>query len=158
MRKPARRVGQNVELFSRFLGSELAATAAYRAALEKVNESSTLFAPLERALKSHQDRVDALNEKLERLSASQAVTLTPWKKMTASVVKMAASIHPFAAVELLAQGELNGLAAYEAMISELPPRARLLMQRVLLPAQRLTSEAMGSAARSFALPTAAAAA
>ena len=148
MRKSARRVEPKVELIqSSLAANERGAIAAYGIVLRVLSASHPARAVLEQTLADHQRRLATLETVLP-----DDGSVRPWKKMNGAVLRMAASIHPWAAIQLLAQGEVNGVAAYEAAVETAPAKVKPGLVK-LLAAQRAVVAAMQEVERGFGAAT-----
>lgn len=152
MRRAARRVEAEVELIHPpFPEHERGALAAYRAVLEVLPPTHPARSALERALATHQRQLEMLAPGFPSSTGVRA-----WKKMNAAIVRMAASIHPWAAVQLLSQGEQHALSAYEAAADRAPAKVREALRKVLASQRELAGQ-LQTLERSFAQPAAVAA-
>jgi hypothetical protein len=117
----------SVDKLNEFLRGEMSAVETYQMALDKIQGSSATRDELMVNLKSHQDRVIALQDAIVALGGTPAKSSGPWGAFAKIVEGAARMLGEKAAIDVLEEGEDHGLKDYRKDINELDTRGRQLV-------------------------------
>lgn len=117
----------SVDKLNEFLRGELSAVETYQMALDKLEGTSAARAELLVNLKSHQDRVIALQDAIVALGGTPARSSGPWGTFAKLVEGAAKMLGEKAAIDALEEGEDHGLKDYRKDINELDVRGRQIV-------------------------------
>ena len=137
---------QTIDQLNSFLRGELAAVETYRQALSKI-ENATHRATLEQSSRSHQNRVDWLNQEIQRRGGSPAKGSGIWGTFAKAVEGTAKSFSDKAAIAALEEGEDHGKDDYQKDVHKLDATARQLIESRIIPEQRRTHDALSALKR-----------
>jgi uncharacterized protein (TIGR02284 family) len=136
----------SIDQLNSFLRGEMSAVETYQMALDKLDATSTARDELLVNLKSHQDRVMALQDAIVALGGKPATSSGPWGAFAKIVEGTAKVLGDKAAVAALEEGEDHGLKDYKADIDEVDPACRHIVQR-MLPMQQQTHDRLSALKR-----------
>lgn len=117
----------SVDKLNEFLRGEMSAVETYQMALDKLQGSSAARDELLVNLKSHQDRVIALEDAIVALGGTPARSSGPWGALAKLVEGAAKVLGEKAAIDVLEEGEDHGLKDYRKDINELDTRSRQIV-------------------------------
>lgn len=133
----------SVDQLNSFLRGEMSAVETYQMALDKLDRTSTARDELLANLKSHQDRVMALQDAIVQLGGTPAKSSGPWGSFAKAVEGTAKVLGDKAAVAALEEGEDHGLKDYRGERDELTPECQTIISR-LLPMQQQTHDRLSA--------------
>ena len=136
----------SIDQLNSFLRGEISAVETYQMALDKLDRTSTARDELLANLKSHQDRVMALQEAITTLGGTPAQGSGPWGAFAKMVEGAAKTLGDKAAVAALEEGEDHGLKDYKNDISDVGPECRQVISR-LIQQQQLTHDRLSALKR-----------
>jgi uncharacterized protein (TIGR02284 family) len=136
----------SIDQLNSFLRGEMSAVETYQMALGKLDATSTARDELLVNLKSHQDRVMALQDAIVALGGTPAKSSGPWGAFAKIVEGTAKVLGDKAAVAALEEGEDHGLKDYKEDIDELDPECRHIVGR-MLPLQQQTHDRLSALKR-----------
>lgn len=131
----------DVETLNSFLRGELSAVETYRQALGHVS-TDRLREPLQDCLTDHEQRVEAIRDRISKLGGKPAEGSGVWGAFAKIVQAGADALGEQAAVQALEQGEDHGLADYQRDMDKTHGDARRFVRMELLPAQKRTHDRM----------------
>lgn len=131
----------DVETLNSFLRGELSAVETYRQALGHVS-TDRLREPLQDCLTDHEQRVEAIRDRISKLGGKPAEGSGMWGAFAKIVQAGADALGEQAAVQALEQGEDHGLADYQRDMDKTHGDARRFVRMELLPAQKRTHDRM----------------
>lgn len=134
----------SIDQLNSFLRGEIAAVETYQMALDKIDETSTTRDELLVNLKSHQDRVMALQDAITAIGGTPAKGSGPWGTFAKAVEGSAKLMGDKATVAALEEGEDHGLKLYRDDLDKLDATSRQLVQMDLMPAQEQTHRDMSA--------------
>ena len=134
----------SIDQLNSFLRGEIAAVETYQMALDKIDETSTTRDELLVNLKSHQDRVMALQDAITAIGGTPAKGSGPWGTFAKAVEGSAKLMGDKATVAALEEGEDHGIADYKRGLDDLDPDARALVTTQLMPLQQQTHSRMSN--------------
>ncbi|HVK84722.1 MAG TPA: DUF2383 domain-containing protein [Kofleriaceae bacterium] len=137
----------SIEQLNSFLRGEMAAVETYEMALEKIDEISTARDELLINLKSHRDRVMALQEAIVAAGGTPATSSGPWGTFAKAVEGSAKVFGEKAAVAALEEGEDHGVKDYNEDLDDLDPEVRQLVTTELIPEQQKTHDRLSELKR-----------
>lgn len=117
----------SVDKLNEFLRGEMSAVETYQMALDKIEGTSAARDELIVNLKSHQDRVIALQDSIVALGGTPAKSSGPWGAFARLVEGAAKVLGEKAAIDALEEGEDHGLKDYRKDLNELDARGRQLV-------------------------------
>src|SRR5690349_14948892 len=117
---------QTIDQLNSFLRGELAAVETYRQALSKI-ENATHRATLEQCSRSHQSRVEWLEQEVSRRGGSPVKSSGAWGAFAKAVEGTAKVFGDKAAIAALEEGEDHGKDDYSKDINKLDATARQLV-------------------------------
>jgi demethoxyubiquinone hydroxylase (CLK1/Coq7/Cat5 family) len=138
----------DVETLNSFLRGEISAVETYRQAIGRISDEG-LRAQLETCQQDHEQRVAAIQERIEKLGGTPAKGSGPWGAFATLVEGGAALLGEKAAVQALEEGEDHGLADYERDVEQVHGEARRFVRMELLPAQRRTHKRLSHLKRTL---------
>jgi hypothetical protein len=136
----------SIDQLNSFLRGEMSAVETYQMALDKLDATSTARDELLVNLKSHQDRVMALQDAIVALGGTPSKSSGPWGAFAKAVEGTAKVLGEKATVAALEEGEDHGLKDYRSDIDELDPECRRLVVQ-LLPMQQQTHDRLSALKR-----------
>jgi len=137
----------SIEQLNSFLRGEMAAVETYEMTLEKIDEISTARDELLINLKSHRDRVMALQEAIVAAGGTPATSSGPWGTFAKAVEGSAKVFGEKAAVAALEEGEDHGVKDYNEDLDDLDPEVRQLVTTELIPEQQKTHDRLSELKR-----------
>ena len=137
----------SIEQLNSFLRGEMSAVETYRMALDKLDRTSSARNQLLVNLKSHEDRVIALQDAITAAGGTPAESSGPWGTFAKIVEGAAKALGEKAAVAALEEGEDHGLKDYKADIDDLDPTCRHLVLNQLIPQQQQTHDRLSELKR-----------
>jgi hypothetical protein len=117
----------SVDKLNEFLRGEMSAVETYQMALDKLEGTSAARDELIVNLKSHQDRVIALQDAIVALGGTPAQSSGPWGAFARLVEGAAKVLGEKAAIDVLEEGEDHGLKDYRKDMDTLDPRGRQIV-------------------------------
>jgi hypothetical protein len=126
----------SIDQLNSFLRGEMSAVETYRMALDKLDQTSTARDELLVNLKSHQDRVMALQDAIIALGGQPAQGSGPWGTFAKAVEGAAKVLGEKATVAALEEGEDHGLKDYKSDISELSPDCQRIVDQLVVQQQQ----------------------
>jgi hypothetical protein len=117
----------SVDKLNEFLRGEMSAVETYQMALGKLEGTSAARDELIVNLKSHQDRVIALQDAIVALGGTPAESSGPWGAFAKLVEGAAKVLGEKAAIDALEEGEDHGLKDYRKDMDKLDPRGRQIV-------------------------------
>jgi demethoxyubiquinone hydroxylase (CLK1/Coq7/Cat5 family) len=129
---------RDVDQLNSFLRGELAAVETYAIALDHLKLESTARSRLDACLRSHEQRVEWLKERILHLGGRPAAGAGAWGAVTRAIEASASAFGDRAAIAALEQGEDHGLRDYKEDVVKLDERAKDLVLERLLPEQQQT--------------------
>ncbi|HEY0478393.1 MAG TPA: DUF2383 domain-containing protein [Kofleriaceae bacterium] len=139
----------SVDQLNSFLRGEMSAVETYQMALDKLDKISTARDELLVNLKSHQDRVLALQDAIIALGGTPAESSGPWGAFAKAVEGSAKVLGEKVAIAALEEGEDHGLKDYRGERDELAPECQSIIGR-LLPMQQQTHDRLSALKRRMA--------
>lgn len=136
----------NIDQLNSFLRGEMAAVETYQMALDKLAASSTARDELLVNLKSHQDRVMALQDAIVAIGGTPSKSSGPWGTFAKMVEGTAKVLGDKAAVAALEEGEDHGLKDYKNDVNDLDPECRRIVTQ-LIPQQQQTHDRLSALKR-----------
>jgi uncharacterized protein (TIGR02284 family) len=140
----------SIDKLNSFLRGEISAVETYQMALDKLDKASTARDELLVNLKSHQDRVMALQDTIVALGGTPAKSSGPWGTFAKIVEGTAKTLGDKAAVAALEEGEDHGLKDYKADINKLAPECQNIVAGKLLPQQQQSHDRLSALKRHLA--------
>ena len=140
----------SIDQLNSFLRGEMSAVETYRMALDKLDRTSTARDELLINLKSHEDRVMALQDAIVAAGGTPAKGSGPWGTFAKIVEGAAKTLGEKVAVAALEEGEDHGLKDYKADVDELEPACRQLVMSQLIPQQQQTHDRLSALKRHLA--------
>lgn len=110
----------SIDQLNSFLRGEIAAVETYQMALDKLDNASTARNELLANLKSHQDRVIALQDAIAAIGGTPAKGSGPWGTFAKAVEGSAKILGDKATVAALEEGEDHGLKDYKKDAADVP--------------------------------------
>lgn len=126
----------SIDQLNSFLRGEMSAVETYQMALDKLDHTSTARDELLLNLKSHQDRVLALQDAITAAGGTPAKGSGPWGAFAKAVEGTAKIMGEKAAVAALEEGEDHGLKDYKSESTEIDPQCRPIVGRMLMMQQQ----------------------
>lgn len=126
----------SVDKLNEFLRGELSAVETYQMALDKIEGSSVARDELVVNLKSHQDRVIALQDAIVALGGAPAKSSGPWGAFAKLVEGAAKVLGEKAAIDVLEEGEDHGLKDYRKDMDQLDARGRQIVSGMIAMQQQ----------------------
>ncbi|HEX8113748.1 MAG TPA: DUF2383 domain-containing protein, partial [Kofleriaceae bacterium] len=117
----------SIDKLNEFLRGEMSAVETYQMALDKIEGSSAARDELLVNLKSHRDRVIALQDAIVALGGTPAQSSGPWGTFAKLVEGAAKVLGDKAAIDALEEGEDHGLKDYRKDLDQLDARGRQLV-------------------------------
>lgn len=114
----------SVDKLNDLLRGEMSAVETYRMALDKLDGASTARDELLVNMKSHQDRVLALQDAIVAAGGTPAKSSGPWGAFAKMVEGTAKALGEKAAIAALEEGEDHGVKDYQDNLDDLDPRCR----------------------------------
>lgn len=121
----------SIDKLNDFLRGEISAVETYQMALDKLEPASTARDELLVNLKSHQDRVMALQDAILAAGGTPAKGSGPWGTFAKIVEGTAKVFGEKAAVAALEEGEDHGLKDYKADTDQLDAQCRQLVTQMI---------------------------
>ncbi|HEU4733423.1 MAG TPA: DUF2383 domain-containing protein [Kofleriaceae bacterium] len=121
----------SIDQLNSFLRGEMSAVETYQMALDKLDAASAARDELLVNLKSHQDRVMALQDAIAASGGTPVTSSGAWGTFAKIVEGTAKALGDKAAVAALEEGEDHGLKDYRADLDELDPRCRQIAGQML---------------------------
>ena len=121
----------SIDKLNDFLRGEISAVETYQMALDKLDRASTTRDELLVNLKSHQDRVMALQESIRAAGGTPATSSGPWGTFAKAVEGTAKALGEKAAIAALEEGEDHGLKDYKSDLDDLDPQCRQIVGRMI---------------------------
>jgi hypothetical protein len=140
----------SIEQLNSFLRGEMSAVETYRMALDKLDRTSAARDELLVNLKSHEDRVMALQDAIAAAGGTPAKSSGPWGAFAKIVEGAAKTLGEKTAIAALEEGEDHGLKDYKAEIDDLDPTCRHLVVNQLIPQQQQTHDRLSALKRHLA--------
>jgi uncharacterized protein (TIGR02284 family) len=131
---------QDIKKLNSLLRGEIAAVETYGQCIEKMKDSATV-AELRALQSSHQLRVHELRQQIIALGGQPEQGSGAWGAFAKLVEGGAKVFGESAAISALEEGEDKGKRDY-ADLDDLSPSVRNFVQRVLVPEQRRTHDAL----------------
>ena len=131
---------QDIKKLNSLLRGEFAAVETYGQCIEKMKDSATV-AELRALQSSHQLRVNELQQQIIALGGQPEQGSGAWGAFAKLVEGGAKIFGESAAISALEEGEDKGKRDY-ADLDDLSPTVRSFVQRVLVPEQRRTHDAL----------------
>ncbi len=138
----------DVETLNSFLRGEISAVETYRQAIGSMS-SEALRAQLEECQRDHQQRVEAIRDRIEKLGGMPAEGSGPWGAFAKLVQGGADVLGEKTAIQALEEGEDHGLADYLRDADQVHGDARRFVRMELLPAQKRTHAQMSKLKRTL---------
>jgi uncharacterized protein (TIGR02284 family) len=117
----------SIDKLNSFLRGEISAVETYQMALDKLDKASTARDELLVNLKSHQDRVMALQDTIVALGGTPAKSSGPWGTFAKIIEGTAKTLGDKAAVAALEEGEDHGLKDYKSDVDDVDPQCRQIV-------------------------------
>lgn len=136
----------SIDQLNSFLRGEISAVETYRMALDKLDRTSTARDELLINLKSHEDRVMALQEAIAALGGKPAASSGPWGAFAKTVEGTAKVLGDKAAVSALEEGEDHGLKDYKKDADDVDPECQHIVTK-LISQQQLTHDRLSALKR-----------
>lgn len=140
----SRSIEDSVDQLNSLLRGEISAVETYRMALDKLDRGSHARGELETCIRSHEERVNVLRDKVRQLGGTPATSSGPWGVFARLVEGGARALGDKAAIAALEEGEDHGLKDYRSALDKLDPEGRQLVLSRLLPAQEDTHARMSA--------------
>jgi demethoxyubiquinone hydroxylase (CLK1/Coq7/Cat5 family) len=137
-----------IDALNGFLRGEISAVETYQQALQKIKEP-TLRPTLEACLRSHEQRVAALRERVTAAGGRPVHGSGAWGSFARLVQGGAKVFGIKAALVALEEGEDHGKKMYGEHRDRLDPTTRLFVERELLPLQEHSHNALSALKRSI---------
>jgi hypothetical protein len=134
----------SIDQLNSFLRGEMSAVETYRMALDKLDKLSSARDELLANLKSHQERVLALQDAIIAAGGTPAESSGPWGTLAKAIEGAAKALGDKAAVAALEEGEDHGLKDYRTDVDKLDATCRDLVIDELLPQQQLTHDRLSA--------------
>jgi hypothetical protein len=135
---PSAAVARDIDQLNSFLRGELAAVQTYAIALDHLSLESRARSRLDACLRSHEQRVELLKDRIIDLGGRPAAGAGPWGAVTRAIETGASAFGDRAAIAALEQGEDHGVRDYREDVVKLDVLARDLVLEQLLPLQQQT--------------------
>jgi hypothetical protein len=132
-----------IETLNKFLRGELSAVETYGQAIERLSGSSFL-AELGENQRSHQERVELLQQQILQMGGDPAKSSGLWGSFAKAIEGGAKVFGEKAAAAALEEGEDHGLRLYRNELDDVDLGTRDLVERVLLPEQERTHRTMSA--------------
>ncbi|MCP3060405.1 PA2169 family four-helix-bundle protein [Myxococcus sp. K38C18041901] len=129
--------GKDVETLNSFLRGEISAVETYRQAMGHI-EHDVRRRTLEECLKDHEQRVEALKERIRQLDGEPAEGSGVWGIFAKVVQGGADLLGEDKAISALEEGEDKGLRDYEQNAGKVHGDLRRFVRMELLPKQKST--------------------
>src|ERR1043165_580356 len=129
----------SIDQLNSFLRGEIAAVETYQMALDKIDETSTTRDELLVNLKSHQDRVMALQDAITAIGGTPAKGSGPWGTFAKAVEGSAKLMGDKATVAALEEGEDHGLKDYKQDAGNIHPDCAQIVSQ-LISQQQMTHD------------------
>lgn len=124
-----------IELLNALLRSELAAAESYRRGIEQLD--STLYhGTLLHCRSSHEDRADLLRHEILARGGTPAEAYSPWPTVSRFGEFETILFGDSVAISALSQGENDGQDDYRAVLDQLDPQTRQLVESAIIPEQQ----------------------
>ena len=136
----------SIDQLNSFLRGEIAAVETYRMALDKLDKASTARDELLVNLKSHQDRVMALQDAIAAIGGTPAKGSGPWGTFAKAVEGSAKILGDKAAVAALEEGEDHGLKDYKKDADDINADCQHIVGQ-LISQQQLTHDRLSALKR-----------
>ena len=133
----------SIDQLNSFLRGEMSAVETYRMALDKIDRTSSARDELLANMKSHQDRVMALQDAVVALGGTPSKNSGPWGSFAKAIEGTAKVLGDKAAIAALEEGEDHGLKDYKGERDELNPECQTIVSR-LLPMQQQTHDRLSA--------------
>jgi len=133
----------SIDTLNSFLRGELSAVETYRQALDKVDDPGARF-DLETCMRSHQQRVDTIRDRILELGGEPAFDSGPWGVFAKLIEGSAKALGVKAAVSALEEGEDHGLNDYRDDMDKLDADSKRLVEEYILPEQERTHRTMST--------------
>lgn len=137
----------SIDQLNSFLRGEMSAVETYRMALDKLDRTSIARDELLINLKSHQDRVMALQDAILAIGGKPAKSSGPWGAFAKTVEGAAKTLGDKVAIAALEEGEDHGLKDYKADIDDLDPDCRQIVVAQLIPMQQESHDRLSALKR-----------
>lgn len=138
----------DLETLNSFLRGEISAVETYRQAIGHV--TNTRFrSELEDCLHDHEQRVEALRERVTQLGGQPTEGSGIWGAFSKLVQAGADLLGEKSAIQALEQGEDHGLADYQRDMDKTHGPTRSFVRMTLLPAQKRTHDRMSRLKRTL---------
>ncbi len=137
-----------VKSLNSLLSGEIAAAQSYRQAIEKIQEIS-IKNQLEQLELSHAQRVQRLRNRIRQIGGDPVVDSGLWGGFAQMLESGAVVFGVGAALNVLEQGENQGLNSYKDALRSLDPESGRLIERELLPEQEKTRGTIGTLKRNL---------
>ena len=121
----------SIDKLNDFLRGEMSAVETYQMAIDKLDAASTARAELLVNLKSHQDRVMALQNAIIAAGGTPAKGSGPWGTFAKIVEGSAKALGEKAAIAALEEGEDHGLKDYKADTAKLDPQCGQIVAQMI---------------------------
>jgi len=130
---------KSVETLNSFLRGEISAVETYRQAMGHVKDETARSA-LEACQHDHEQRVEALKERIVKLGGEPAAGSGIWGTFSKLIQAGADLLGEKAAIQALEEGEDHGLSDYQRDMDKVHGEARRFVRMELLPSQKRTHE------------------
>jgi uncharacterized protein (TIGR02284 family) len=121
----------SIDKLNDFLRGEISAVETYQMAIDKLDAASTARSELLVNLKSHQERVTALQDAIMAVGGTPAKGSGPWGTFAKIVEGTAKALGDKAAIAALEEGEDHGLKDYRSDTDELDSQSRQVVARMI---------------------------
>lgn len=121
----------SIDQLNSFLRGEIAAVETYQMALDKLDKTSTTRDELLVNMKSHQDRVMALQDAITALGGDPAKGSGPWGTFAKAVEGSAKLMGDKATVAALEEGEDHGLKDYKKDAGDINPDCQQIVGKLI---------------------------
>ena len=125
---------KTVDVLNSFLRGEISAVETYRQALDKI-KAETMRTNLEHCLRSHEQRVNLLRQRIRSIGGEPAEGSGAWGAFAKLVEGGAKAFGEKAAISALEEGEDHGRDDYQRDLDKLDLDSRQLVQAQVLPEQ-----------------------
>jgi hypothetical protein len=136
----------SIDKLNSFLRGEMSAVETYQMALDKLDKVSTARDELLVNLKSHQDRMMALQDAITAIGGTPVKGSGPWGTFAKAVEGGAKILGEKATVAALEEGEDHGLKDYKQDASDINPDCQHIVSQ-LISQQQLTHDRLSALKR-----------
>ena len=132
-----------IEQLNSFLRGEISSVETYRQALDRIQDQRVRN-ELQNLLRSHQERVELLRQRVVELGGNPATSSGAWGAFAKLVEGTGKVFGVGPALGALKQGEEHGLNDYRRDLGDLDPQSQELIRSRILPEQERTCRAMSN--------------